>query len=61
MILPLLASCGRNTLEGSFCTIYRPVYYDPAKDTPETISQIDLNNVVYERCKEVKLDGGILN
>jgi len=28
--------------------LYEPVYADYEKDTPETIKQIDRNNVVYD-------------
>lgn len=48
-ILMLLNACTPN-INGSFCDIYEPVYPDYERDTPETIRQIDRNNVVYERC-----------
>ena len=34
----------------SFCSLYYPVYYDTTKDTPETISSIDVNNALYDQC-----------
>lgn len=48
-ILLLLSGC-TPSISGSFCDIYEPVYPDYERDTPETIRQIDRNNVVYERC-----------
>lgn len=47
MILMLLSSC-TTVLNGDFCDVYLPVFPDYEKDTPETIRQIDLNNVVYD-------------
>ncbi len=38
------------SISGSFCEIYEPVYPDYENDTPETIRQVDRNNIVYERC-----------
>lgn len=46
-IILLLSSC-TTVIDGDFCTIYAPVYADYEKDTPETIRQIDMNNVVYD-------------
>ena len=46
LILLLLNGCTKN-LKGDFCSIYKPVYADYDKDTPETIKQIDYNNIVY--------------
>lgn len=46
-ILILCASCATNT-SGDYCLLYHPVYADYEKDTPETIKQIDDNNVVYD-------------
>lgn len=45
--LILLASCTTNT-SGDYCLLYRPIYADYSFDTPETIRQIDDNNVVYD-------------
>ncbi len=42
-----LTACTKN-IGGDFCLIYEPVYADYEKDTPETIKQIDRNNVVFE-------------
>lgn len=51
LILIGLSGCMINT-NGDFCLIYEPIYADYEKDTPETIRQIDRNNVVYdELCK----------
>lgn len=35
-------------LSGDFCLLYEPVYADYEKDTPETIKQIDKNNIIYD-------------
>lgn len=43
------AGCATRT-GGSFCDVYEPVYPDYQKDTPETLRQIDRNNVVYDLC-----------
>ncbi len=32
----------------TFCLIYEPIYADYEHDTPETIRQIDRNNLVYD-------------
>ena len=41
-----------NTAANDFCYLYRPVYADYENDTPETIQQIDQNNIAYEElCK----------
>ena len=49
-------------LSGDFCDIYLPVYPDYEKDTPETIRQIDKNNIVYQKCminnKSLRFAGG---
>ncbi len=37
-------------LSGDFCDTYLPVFPDYEKDTPETIRQIDANNIVYLEC-----------
>ena len=50
-VLAMLNACTVNTA-GNFCLIYEPVYMDYDKDTPDTIKQVDKNNVVYEElCK----------
>jgi hypothetical protein len=46
-ILLLLISCTTNT-GGDYCFLYRPVYADYKNDTPETVRQIDENNIVYD-------------
>ena len=48
-ILMLLNGC-TTVLNGDFCDVYQPVYPDYVRDTPETIRQIDVNNVVFEEC-----------
>ena len=51
VLLTLILSSGCTTvLSGDFCDVYQPVYPDYARDTPETIRQIDINNVVFEEC-----------
>lgn len=46
-ILSVLNACTTN-INGDFCLIYEPVYMDYTRDTPETIRQVDRNNVVYD-------------
>lgn len=47
-----LTACTTN-INGDFCLIYEPVHMDYEHDTPETIRQVDRNNVVYEEwCEE---------
>lgn len=49
MLLILTASTGCTTnINGDFCLLYEPVYADYEHDTPETVRQIDRNNVVYD-------------
>lgn len=49
MLLILIASTGCTTnINGDFCLIYEPIYADYEQDTPETIRQIDRNNLVYD-------------
>lgn len=48
LILIMFAGCTTSIKGDSFCLIYRPVYADYENDTPETIQQIDANNVVYD-------------
>lgn len=50
-ILMLLTGC-TPSINGSFCDIYEPVYLDYDNDTPETIRQVDRNNVVYDGCNQ---------
>ncbi len=47
LILIMLNACTTN-INGDFCLIYEPVYADYENDTPETIRQIDRNNIVYD-------------
>lgn len=47
-ILMLLSGCAINT-SGDFCDIYQPVYADYERDTPETLRQIEFNNVVFDK------------
>lgn len=47
MTLNVLSGCTTN-INGDFCLIYESVYMDYEKDTPETIRQVDRNNVVYD-------------
>ena len=52
LILLTLSGCTTN-INGDFCLLYEPVYADYERDTPETIRQIDRNNVVYDDlCEE---------
>ena len=46
-ILTVSAGCTPN-INGDFCLIYEPIYADYEQDTPETIRQIDRNNLVYD-------------
>lgn len=46
-ILLSLSGC-TNVIDGDFCSVYLPVYPDYETDSPETIRQIDKNNVVYD-------------
>lgn len=39
---------GCKRISGDFCLLYEPVYADYEKDTPETIKQIDKNNIIYD-------------
>lgn len=45
----LLSGCTIR-LNGDFCDVYLPVFPDYEKDTPETIRQIDQNNIIYQEC-----------
>lgn len=47
LILSVLSGCTTN-ISGDFCLLYEPVYADYEHDTPETVRQIDRNNVVYD-------------
>lgn len=49
MIQMLLNGCTIR-LNGDFCDVYLPVFPDYENDTPETIRQIDKNNIVYQEC-----------
>lgn len=42
-----LNACTTN-INGDFCLIYEPIYADYEQDTPETIKQIDRNNIIYD-------------
>lgn len=54
LIASALTACTTN-ISGDFCLIYEPVYPDYLNDTPETINQIDRNNVVYdELCLKIQ-------
>ncbi len=46
-LLSGLTACTTN-ISGDFCLLYEPVYADYERDTPETIKQIDRNNIVYD-------------
>lgn len=51
-LLSVSATCTTN-INSDFCLLYEPIYADYTNDTPETIRQIDRNNVVYEEmCEE---------
>lgn len=47
LILFGLTACTTN-INGNYCLLYEPVYADYEHDTPETIKQIDRNNVIFE-------------
>ena len=53
ILLAILMFCvGCTTvLNGDFCDLYQPIYPDYEKDTPETIRQIDMNNILFLKCK----------
>jgi hypothetical protein len=44
----LCVGCTTNTAASNYCLLYRPVFADYERDTPETVRQIDENNVVYD-------------
>ena len=48
LILLCVTGCTRNINVSDYCLLYRPIYADYDNDTPETIKQIDLNNIVYD-------------
>lgn len=48
LILLCVTGCTRNISVSDYCLLYRPVYADYDNDTPETIKQIDSNNIVYD-------------
>lgn len=51
--LPIgLNACSTN-INGDFCLLYEPIYADYTNDTPETIRQIDRNNVAYDELCDV--------
>ena len=50
LIIQMLSSGCTIRLSGDFCDVYLPVFPDYEKDTPETIRQIDKNNIVYLEC-----------
>ena len=47
LALSALSGCTTN-INGDFCLLYELVYPDYINDTPETVRQIDRNNVVYD-------------
>lgn len=49
VVLASLSACKTST-DGDFCALYEPIFPDYARDTPETLRQIERNNVVYEMC-----------
>jgi len=51
VIAGVLASCTPVPVD-TFCTSYIPVNYSAAKDTPETVRQVQENNAVWRSlCK----------
>lgn len=55
LIASTLTACTTN-ISGDFCLLYDPICADYTNDTPETIRQIDINNVVYEEmCQNISL------
>lgn len=44
--MSVLTACTAN-INGNYCLLYEPVYADYEHDTPETIRQIDRNNIIY--------------
>lgn len=47
LIMSVLTACTAN-INGNYCLLYEPVYADYEHDTPETIRQIDRNNIIYD-------------
>ena len=45
--MSVLTACTAN-INGNYCLLYEPVYADYEHDTPETIRQIDRNNIIYD-------------
>ena len=50
--MTLCATSCATVLNGDFCDVYQPVYLDYERDTPETIRQVDVNNIVWETCQK---------
>ena len=44
----LVAGCAVNTTASDYCRIAEPITVDRARDTPETVAQIDRENGKYE-------------
>jgi len=44
----VIAFCTTN-INGDFCLICEPIYADYEHDAPETIRQIDRNNIIYDK------------
>ncbi len=42
-----LPGCAQNIAVSNFCLIYKPIMHS-AKDTEETLRQIDFNNLAYD-------------
>lgn len=43
-----LNACTKSIADVEFCQVYEPIFADYDNDTPETIEQIDRNNLVYD-------------
>lgn len=47
----LLAGCGK-TVTDTACTAFVPIYYSPATDSPETVTQVRQHNAAWSSlCK----------
>lgn len=52
LILSALSACDLNTTApvplSNYCALTKPISYDSAKDTPETVAEIEAHNSRYE-------------
>jgi hypothetical protein len=51
-ILGFCAGCAKNTDANDYCYLYRPIHADYARDTADTLQQVDENNIIFDTiCK----------